>query len=118
MESNQEREFRRIRQTALGIFVAFVTGVATLIALSIAFGRFPTPVYPPFFFFFGGWWILIPLFLFGFFFFFRWWGWGYWWGNRGYYYDYDLALETLRQRFARGEITSEQYEEMKRNLGA
>lgn len=108
MESGQE--FRRARQTAIWIYVAVIVAVASLSAISLAFGRFSPTIYPPFFFF--GWWIFIPLFFA--FFFFRWWGGGYWWGSRPYYYD--PSLETLRQRFARGEITKEQYEEMRKDL--
>jgi putative membrane protein len=110
MESDQE--FRRVRQTSMWIFVAVIIAVASLVALSLVFGKYSTVGYPPFFFF--GWWIFIPLFFFGFFFLFRWWGWGYWWRSRRYYYD--PALETLRQRFARGEITKEQYEQMRNDL--
>ena len=109
MESGQE--FRHVRQTVIWIFVVVIVAVASLFAISLAFGRFSPVSYPPFFFF--GWWIFIALFFFGFF-VFRWWGRGYWWGSRGYYYD--PALETLRQRFARGEITKEQYEEMQKDL--
>jgi putative membrane protein len=108
MESGQE--FRRARQTAIWICVAAIVIVASLFVISLAFGRFSSTIYPPFFFF--GWWIFIPLFFFAFF--FRWWGGGYWWGSRRYYYD--PSLETLRQRFARGEITKEQYEEMRKDL--
>jgi lipopolysaccharide export LptBFGC system permease protein LptF len=67
MESGQE--YRRIRQTALGIFIAIVFAVASIVVLSLVFGRFSSVAYPPFFFF--GWWIFIPLFFFGFFFFSR-----------------------------------------------
>jgi len=65
-----------------------------------------------------GWFFFIPIFfiiLFAFRSFF--WG-GSWWG-RGSYYDgrnHDPAHEILRERFARGEITKEQYEEMVRDL--
>ena len=40
-------------------------------------------------------------------------GWG---GRRRYWYGYGDANEILRQRYARGEITKEQYEQMKRDL--
>ncbi len=41
----------------------------------------------------------------------------YW--NRGYYrtgYGGGSALEILNQRYARGEITKDQYEQMKRDI--
>ena len=71
----------------------------------------------PFFWFPFGFLFFIPIFFVGFF-FVRWifwggWGWGWGW-NRGYYGD--PALQTLRDRFARGEITREQYEQMRRDL--
>lgn len=69
-----------------------------------------------------GWWF----FPFGFFFFlifmffiFRvaFWGWGGGWGwRRRYWYGYGDAREILRQRYARGEITKEQFEQMSRDL--
>ncbi|MGI0080064.1 MAG: SHOCT domain-containing protein [Nitrososphaerales archaeon] len=106
-----DKQFRHVRRVTGFVFAAVVLAVASLIVISIVFGRL-SPPYPPFFFF--GWWIFIPLLFFGFFFFFRfWWGWGYWWYPRR---DYDPALEMLRERFARGEITKEQYEQMKRDL--
>ena len=68
-----------------------------------------------------GWWF----FPFGFFFFiifaffiFRlvFWGWGGWGWRRRYWYGYGDAHEILRQRYARGEITKEQFDQMKRDL--
>jgi len=61
-----------------------------------------------------GWFFFIPLFFAGFFvlrFFF----WG-WWGGRGWYYHGDTATQVLRERFARGEITKEQFEQMRKDL--
>lgn len=43
------------------------------------------------------------------------WGWGGGW-RRGYWYHYGDAREILRQRYARGEITKEQYDQMMRDL--
>ena len=69
-----------------------------------------------------GWWF----FPFGFFFFlifvffiFRvvFWGWWVGWGwRRRYWYGYGDAREIVRQRYARGEITKEQFEQMSRDL--
>ena len=45
------------------------------------------------------------------------WGWGGAWGwRRRYWYGYGDASEILRQRYARGEITKEQFEQMSRDL--
>ena len=68
---------------------------------------------------FFGWFFFIPV-IFIAFFAFRWflwrpWGWGRGWYGGDYYYD-DPAMETLRQRFARGEITKEKYEQMAKDL--
>ncbi len=70
-----------------------------------------------------GWWF----FPFGFVFFllfiifiFRlaFWGWGGGWRGRYYRYGYGDgdAKEILRQRYARGEITKEQFDQMMRDL--
>jgi putative membrane protein len=87
----------------------------------IAYRGYPTmpmtgPGYPDF-----GWWFFFP---FGIFFFLIilffvsrmiFWpmGWGY---RRRYWYGYGDANEILRQRYARGEITKEQFDQMKRDL--
>jgi uncharacterized membrane protein len=61
-----------------------------------------------------GWFFFIPLF-FGAFFLLRFFLWGWWWGGRGYYGE-DSATQMLRERFARGEITKEQLEQMREDL--
>lgn len=64
-----------------------------------------------------GWFFLIPVF-FLVFFGLRWFFWG-WWGWHGGLYQgarYDPAVEALRERFAKGEITREQYEQTRRDL--
>ena len=73
--------------------------------------------------FFG--WFFFPIgFIFFFifiFFVFRlvFWGLGGWGWRRGYYrygYGYGDAREILRQRYARGEITKDQFDQMMRDL--
>lgn len=68
--------------------------------------------------FFGFGWFFIPLLFFLIFFVLRWIFWGGWargcWDYRQYY---DPALEIMRERFAKGEITKEQFDDMVRNLG-
>ena len=91
----------------------------------IAFHPYTTPPtvmagYP-----FYGWWFFpfgFFVFIFVVFFAFRFIFWGFWgWGWRrrywyGYGYGYGDAHEILRQRYARGEITKEQFDQMTRDL--
>lgn len=62
------------------------------------------------------WLFVVPAFLL--FFVLRWLLWGGWgWGWGRYRWGYgDPAVEILRERFARGEITKEQYDSMMRDL--
>jgi hypothetical protein len=47
----------------------------------------------------------------------RWFFWGGWGWSRGWYGPYyDPALEALRGRFARGEITKEKFDDMEKTL--
>jgi putative membrane protein len=75
---------------------------------------------------FYGWWffpfgifffLFIVFFVFRFIFFGWTWGWRrrYWYGY-GYGHGYGDAHEILRQRYARGEITKEQFDQMTRDL--
>jgi uncharacterized membrane protein len=64
-------------------------------------------------------WFPFPFFpvVFLSFFGLRWFFWGGWGWRRGWYGRYyDPALETLRERFARGEITKEQFDSMVKDL--
>ena len=112
MQSN--REFRRNSWIVAWIPLIVVAAIVSLFSFAYFFGGFSPTNYTPFYFF--PWWIFVPFFFFGLFFFaFRGrCGGGYWWGSRGHYYD--AALEVLRERFARGEITKEQYEQMRKDL--
>lgn len=101
---------------AAGLFAAFV-GIA-LYAQAFT-GPPPGATYQWFWWFPFPWFIFIPV-LFLTFFALRWYFWGgWWWGRAGWYYGgrFDPALEALRERYARGEITQQQYEEMKKELG-
>lgn len=115
MTMNSNREFRRSRPFWTWIPLIVVAGIVSVFVIAYLSGAFPSGSYPPFYYF--PWWIVFPLFFFGLFFFaFRGWGWGCWWGGSRGYYDYDPALEAVRERFARGEISKEQYEQMMKDL--
>ena len=103
-------------------FIAFLAVVGTIATVSLLFFR-PTTMayYPfgygffPFGFFFAFFWI------FAIFWVVRWlffpWRWGYsrrYWGSGGGYGD--RAYYILRERYARGEISKEQYDQMLRDL--
>jgi putative membrane protein len=66
------------------------------------------------------WWGFIGLF-FAFFWIVPWIFGAGWWGGRGGYryrrwYRYDDAYQILRERYAKGEVTKEQFEQMMRDL--
>ncbi len=85
--------------------VAFVTGLLV--------GRVGFFGFSPFFFPFG--WLFGLFFVFLLFRFLFWpWGWG--WGYSRRYWDYDRAYHILRERYARGELSKEQFEAMLRDL--
>ncbi len=100
-----------------GMFALFAVIVASVAVSAFLFATRPAPVagiYYPFFFPF-------PLFfIFGIFAFFwiaRWlifpWGWGY----RGRYWrNQDQSYYIIRERYAKGEITKEQFEQLMRDL--
>ena len=124
METYQESKLRPSRRwvfvpllVAAGLIVTFA-GVALYLGVPSAP---PTTgaTYPWFWWFpFPWFFFIIPVF-FLIFFAVRWYFWGgWWWGRGGWYYGGadDPALETLRQRYARGEITQQQFEEMRKEL--
>ncbi len=110
---NEAAHFRRmVRWGIIGLFVL----IGAAIVVSILFRAFvaPGPYYPGFFFFPFGLLFLFLLF-FGFRWFFRPWGWG--WGYRpGYWGQGQDAVEILKQRYARGELTRDQFEQMMRDV--
>ncbi len=100
-----------------------VVAVAALIITAATRVYYPLSTVTPYYGypFFG--WFFFP---FGFFFIFFliffvsrlifWpWGWG-WGGRRRYWYGYGDAHEILRQRYAKGEITKDQFDQMNRDL--
>ncbi|HKW04328.1 MAG TPA: SHOCT domain-containing protein [Nitrososphaerales archaeon] len=112
--NSTNRKLRRSRPFWIWIPLVVIAGIISIFVAAYFSGALPAHGYLPFYYF--PWWIIFPIFFFGLFFAFRCWGWGYWRGSRGYYYD--PALEVLRQRFARGEITKDQYEQMTKELEA
>jgi putative membrane protein len=92
-----------------------ISAIAVLVIVSFyyvrpasAFGEYPFYGWFPF-----GWFFFVPV-VFLIFFVFRWVLWGGWgWGR---YYDDDRALVVLKERFARGELSEEQFEQMTKEL--
>ncbi len=102
-------------------FIAFLAVIGTIAALGFIYFR-PAPVtYYPYGYGFFPFGFLFPLFfIFIAFFVVRWlffpWRWGYsrsYWGGWAYG---DRAYYILRERYARGEITKDQYDQMMRDL--
>ncbi len=107
------------RRVFLWPFVGFLVVIGLVIAASlVAFAiRGPGTGFV-FFPFFGFGWVFFLLF-FLFFWGMRWWGgWSGGWGGYGrHYWRYgDDAHAILRSRYARGEITREQFEQMMGDL--
>ena len=105
----------------VGAIIAFFVLVAFLALIGFAwYGTTPTNVrmYPgymyfPFFFPFGFLLFFLAIILIVRLVFWRSWGWGYR-GRRGYY-GID-SKEILKRRYARGEITKDQFEQMLRDI--
>ena len=94
--------------------------IGTVAAIGFVFFRPPVVFYPFAFGFFPFWPFFAFFWIFAIFFVLRWvffpWRWGYsrrYWGGWGYG---DRAYYVLRERYARGEITKDQYEQMMRDL--
>lgn len=121
MQSHVDGDFRGIgrviRWGVAGLFLLLAAGIVVAIVLRALYpgaggdGGFS---FAPFYLFPLGFFLLF-LFLFGFRWWFRPWGWGWGWG-----YPYGRyhggAMEILRERYARGELTKEQFEAMSRDL--
>jgi uncharacterized membrane protein len=97
--------------------------VLVLVGIALFSGFFLLPrfvpasgYYSPYFFPFGWLWLFFGLFLtFGLLRFLLWpWRWGGY--SRKYWYRYDDAHRILRERYARGEITKNQMDQMAGDL--
>ena len=116
-----EHEWSRPRHFfAWGIFALVAVVVASIAVSALLFATRSAPVagtYYPYFFF------PFPLFfifgIFAFFWVLRWliFPWRGGWGYRGRYWRYqDQSYYIIRERYAKGEITKEQFEQMMRDL--
>lgn len=110
------------------LWIAFVAMLVLIGTSALLFAIYPfasgSPLISRPYFFWGFW----PFFGFGWGFLFlvflilvgvRWILWP--WRGRGYYYwgrrsNYDPALQALRERYAHGEITKDQFDQMMRDL--
>jgi putative membrane protein len=113
-EGQHRRHF--FGRLVLGIIAALILGSVLLFLIGFFFGFVPFLVFRPFVLFPLGFLIFI-LFLFVIVRFAFWgWGWRRWGGYRSsYWLD---SKEILRQRYARGEISKEQFDQMMRDIGA
>lgn len=108
---NDENRVRRyVTWAVLGLIV--VSGIAIVASLVIPWGAggYHRPFFP--FWGIGGILVIIAVFWVA-----RWFFWPRGrWGYGQYRYYGDSAQDILRQRYAKGEITKEQYEQMMRDL--
>jgi uncharacterized membrane protein len=115
-----EHEWKPRRPVWVGLLIVVVVLIVVPIVVSAVFyvlrpmGRayFPFMGYYPFFFFPFGW-------VFGFlilFFLLRWIFWPRGWGSRRRYRGYLDEHHILRVRYARGDITKEQFDQITRDL--
>jgi uncharacterized membrane protein len=95
--------------------IAAVSIIAVIVGVNLYYAStgihpeyywFPFPFFPL---------VLIPVFLLIFFGFRFFWG-GCWGWGRGSYSQYDPAMEALRERYAKGEITKQQLDRMTQDL--
>ncbi len=116
------QEWRRTRRLiGFGVLALLAVFVTAMIVFMFVVGPRVAPTGPYMFFPFGFGWIGGFFLIFLFFGLFRWflfpWGWHY-----GYRYGYgngryrDESYSILRERYARGEITKDQYDQMMRDL--
>lgn len=103
--------FRLLMVLAVFLVVSILASAVFYVLRPMGGAYFPFMRYNPFFFPFG--WVFGFLILF---FLLRWifWPWG--WGHRGRYRGYRDEYHILRVRYARGEITKDQLDQMTHDL--
>jgi putative membrane protein len=124
----EQHEWRPFRHMIAWGVIALIAVVAIFTTIGLLFYYFP-PAAPagavyPYYGFFGfrilfGFFILFAAFWFLRFVFWGGWGWGHrraYYGGYGYWRHHDSSYYILRERYARGEITKDQYDQMIRDL--
>ena len=112
-------ESRRVRRLIAYGFSGMLILIGVAAVLSVLFrgpSTQPAPFFP--FFRFGFGWVSAIIGIFVFFWIIRWlfWPWGRRYPDRHWGYGHDEAIYILTQRYAKGEITKEQFEQMTRDL--
>ncbi len=105
----------------VGWALVAIVGVLVVIFAAMALGSYYYSGYPMMMYTYHPFWVFFPIGFILFFFLafvlvralFWPWGWGM---RRRHWYYHDEALDILRQRYARGEISKEQYDQMSRDL--
>jgi len=114
LKMNSSVESRRPLRWVLVPVLAVAVVAAVTVGASLYFNAASTSYYGWWPWASFGWFVFIPLLFVGFFALrFLWWG---WWGGGGWYNRGDSAMQVLRERFARGELTKEQFEQMRKDL--
>ena len=112
-ETDYYRHRRLIGWGIAGLLL--LIGVAVLVGAIIRAAIGPMPGFGGFFFVPFGFFFFL-FFLFFVFGWFRWWGWGGWRGYPMTWGYHDSAAEILRRRYARGEISKDQFDQMMRDI--
>jgi putative membrane protein len=103
------QESNRIRQLVGWAVIGLIAVIAISIILSLYFGPWRPEAFFPFSFgWLGGIFLIFIIFWIA-----KWliWPWGGW-----YRHEYRTAESILKERYAKGEITKEQFEQMMRDL--
>jgi putative membrane protein len=103
--------------------VVAIAVIALVFVLGAVLAHYYYPAGVPYYGYpwFGWWFFPFGFFIFFIFIFFIFrvvfWGWGGGWGGRRRYWNgYGDPHEILRRRYARGEITKEQFDQMNKDL--